>query len=144
MGLKRGTELCLVAGRSSRVAGRGVSPAAIGDAVARVVEVLGTPAAQHALTTEARSPTTRTDPSLLAAVSARSTPDLASRLRGALEQAGVAVDRIGLGAAGQHTVVTLYLPPSARATLETLAARARYSVVWLGASELTAVAPGTA
>jgi hypothetical protein len=60
----------------------------------------------------------RADPALVAAVTARSVPDLASRLRSALARDGITVGPIGIAAAGSHHVATLELPGAARAALE--------------------------
>ena len=57
----------------------------------------------------------------MAAVTARSMPDLASRLRGALARAGVETGAIGIAASGFHHVATLRVPAGARATLEDIA-----------------------
>ena len=58
---------------------------------------------------------------LVAAVTARSLPDLASRLRAALGRDGVSVGSIGIAAAGLHHVATLQIASSARPALETAA-----------------------
>lgn len=57
-------------------------------------------------------------PAFVAAVTARSVPDLASRLRSALARDGITIGEIGIAAAGLHHVATLELPVSARASLE--------------------------
>lgn len=75
-----------------KLAGQGVPAAAVDAAVAQVVAAL----AGHG--------------ELVAALSARSTPDLATRVRRALEREGVVLDRVGLATAGAHTVVTLRVP----------------------------------
>jgi|SRR5688500_16090707 len=68
---------------------------------------------------------------LLAAVSARSTPDLASRVRAALEREGVRDVELGRGSAGRHSVVTVRAPAAARAALERIAARDGLSLSFL-------------
>lgn len=67
-------------------------------------------------------------PMILAAVSARSTPDLASRVRAALEREGVRDVELGRGSAGRHAVVTLRLPADSRVALERIAARDGFSL----------------
>ena len=57
---------------------------------------------------------------LVAAVTARSLPDLASRLRSALAREGVSVGAIGIAAAGLHHVATLSIASSARPALESV------------------------
>ena len=57
-------------------------------------------------------------PSLVAAVTARSLPDLASRLRLALGRDGVRVGAIGMAVAGLHHVATLEITAAARPALE--------------------------
>jgi hypothetical protein len=106
-----------------QLAGRGISRAAVDDAVGRVVAALDAPADRPAAVEGAGN-----GGQLLAALSARSTPDLASRVRRELEREGLVVDALGHGSAGQHTVVTLRLPASARPALERLAERSRLSL----------------
>jgi len=55
---------------------------------------------------------------LVAAVTTRSLPDLASRLRAALGREGATVGTIGIAAAGLHHVATLEIASSARPALE--------------------------
>jgi hypothetical protein len=76
--------------------------------------------------------------SLLAVVSAWSTPDLASRVRRDLGGAGIVIEDMGLGSAGRHTVVTFPLPAPARPELERLAERSRWSLSFLDPSDLGA------
>jgi hypothetical protein len=61
-------------------------------------------------------------PALVAAFTARSAPDLASRVRRALEQAGVAVLAAGSATSGRHTVVTARVPATSRDALSAVAA----------------------
>jgi hypothetical protein len=68
---------------------------------------------------------------ILAAISARSVPDLGSRVRRDLERDGIVIEEMGLGAAGQHTVVTVRVSASARAALQRLAERSHYSLSFL-------------
>jgi len=87
---------------------------------------------------DARTTGVRTAPSggaagplLVAAVTARSLPDLASRLRTALAREGITVGSIGIAAAGLHHVATLEIAGSARPALEaaTRALGAQLSIV---------------
>jgi hypothetical protein len=102
---------------AQRVAGRGVSRAAVDAAVGSVMAALdarssGAPAA---------NPGASAGPTLVAAVTARLLPDLASRLRAALGREGVTVGSIGIAAAGLHHVATLEIASSARPALEAAA-----------------------
>lgn len=72
-------------------------------------------------------------PTLLAAVSARTMPDLASRLRAALEREGVRDVELGRASAGRHSVVTVRAPAAAREALERIAARDGLSLSFLDA-----------
>ena len=58
---------------------------------------------------------------LVAAVTARSVPDLASRLRSALGREGISVGSIGIATAGLHHVATLEIASGARPALESAA-----------------------
>ena len=91
-----------------RVEGRGVSRAAVDAAVGSVLAALERAPA----VVPARSGT------MVAAVTARSMPDLASRLRGALAREGVELGEIGIASSGLHNVATVCVAPSARAQLE--------------------------
>jgi hypothetical protein len=101
---------------AQRVAGRGVPRAAIDSAVTSVLKALdartGAPSAVGL--GAAGAPATV----LVAAVTARSLPDLASRLRSALGREGLTVGSIGIAAAGLHHVATLEIPSSGRPALE--------------------------
>ncbi len=88
-----------------KVAGSGISPRAIERAVDAVVA---------ALPAERTSAVRGSEPEIIATLSARSVPDLGSRVRAALQKEGVAVSEIAVASAGQHTVVTLRAPASAR------------------------------
>lgn len=106
----------------ARVAGRGISRQTVDDVVGRVLDTLA--AAQGTRPAAAGS-------SVVAAVTARSIPDLASRIRRDLEGAGIVIEEMGIGSAGQHTVVTVRLPASARSDLERLAERSHWSLSFL-------------
>ena len=102
---------------AQRVAGRGVSRAAVESAVTSVLSALeqrerGTPGVP------ARPSESAGGTMLVAAVTARSLPDLASRLRAALAREGVSVGSIGIAASGLHNVATLEIASAARPALE--------------------------
>ena len=107
---------------AQRVAGRGVSRAAVD---AAVNSVLGALESRRAAGDDGQSSgsaaDTATAPALIAAVTARSLPDLASRLRAALAREGVPVGPIGIAAAGLHHVATLQITSSGRQALESAA-----------------------
>jgi len=86
---------------AQRVAGRGVSRAAVESAVGSVFTAL-----------EQRGSVPGT---------ARSLPDLASRLRSALAREGVTVGSIGIAVSGLHNVATLEIASAARPALEAAA-----------------------
>ena len=96
-----------------RVEGRGVPLAAVDAAVGSVLA---------ALERRERSAPAAPAGEVVAAVTARSLPDLASRLRAALARAGVTVGPIGIAAAGLHHVATLRIPAAARPALDAAAA----------------------
>jgi hypothetical protein len=100
---------------AQRVAGRGVSRAAVDSAVGSVLAALD---ARSASGTAAATPAWASSGTLVAAVTARSLPDLASRLRSALGREGLTVGSIGIAAAGLHHVATLEIPASGRPALE--------------------------
>ena len=100
---------------AQRVAGRGVSRAAVDSAVGSVLSALET---RSGGTTAVSTPTAAPATMLVAAVTARSIPDLASRLRSALGREGLTVGSIGMAAAGLHHVATLEVPASGRPALE--------------------------
>jgi hypothetical protein len=96
-----------------QVAGKGIPRQVVEAAVARVVDAL-----------DSASPSVpAAGPSLIAAFTARSSPDLASRVRQALRTEGVTDIELGIGTAGQHTVVTIRTSASARSALETVATK---------------------
>jgi hypothetical protein len=70
-------------------------------------------------------------PPVLAALTGRSVPDLASRVRGALAKEGVAVGAIGSATAGNHNVVTLSVDEPARAVLERVASALKVSLTFV-------------
>ena len=105
-----------------RVAGQGISRGLIESVVRQVVA---------ALPLSKAGDTTQRDAELVAAMSARSTPDLASRVRRLLDAEQVPIIAMGVGQAGQHTVVTLQLSAQARSAVERLAEKAGYLVTFL-------------
>ena len=102
---------------AQRVAGRGVSRAAVDATVASVLSALDARGASPTADADI-PPRESAGPALVAAVTARSLPDLASRLRSALARDGVALSSIGIAAAGLHHVATFEVPASARGALE--------------------------
>ena len=98
---------------AQRVAGRGISRRAVDKAVARVLDTLPASAVGSV---PAASPivTPYTGATILVAVTARSVPDLGSRLRAALVRDGIEPGVIGLATAGHHNVATFRIPASAR------------------------------
>jgi hypothetical protein len=96
-----------------------VPRAAIADAVDRVARAL-------------QRQTAESIPETVMAVSAISTPDLASRLRRALERDGVMVGELASATEGRHTVVTLQVPPSGHSALERAAAAAGARIAQTG------------
>ena len=107
---------------AQRVAGRGVSRAAVDAAVTSVLAALeARSASTPAYEASGSAAPSGSAPMLVAAVTARSLPDLASRLRSSLARGGVTVGPIGIAAAGLHHVATLEIPGTARGALETAA-----------------------
>lgn len=111
----------------ARVSGSGVARATVEATVAGVLQAL-----------PPQTSPTGDGVSVVAVVSAWSTPDLASRVRRDLGGAGIVIENMGFGSAGRHAVVTLRLPERARAELERLAERSRWSLSFLDPSELGA------
>jgi hypothetical protein len=105
-----------------RLAGSGIARSVVEDAVARVLDALE----PTAVASDISQP-----PTIVAAISARSVPDLGSRVRRDLERDAVVIEEMGLGTAGQHTVVTVRVSASARAALQRLAERSHYSLSFL-------------
>jgi hypothetical protein len=68
---------------------------------------------------------------VLAALTGRSVPDLASRVRAALVQEGVTVGAIGSATAGNHNVVTLSVDEPARAAVERVASALKVSLTFV-------------
>lgn len=104
---------------AQRVAGRGVSRAAVESAVGSVLSALEQRGALA--DAPARASDAGTGTMLVAAVTARSLPDLASRLRSALLREGVTVGSIGIAASGLHNVATVEIASAARPALESAA-----------------------
>lgn len=107
---------------AQRVAGRGVSRASVDAAVGSVLGALESRrTASGGSQASGSAPDTAPAPTLVAAVTARSLPDLASRLRAALAREGVTGGPIGIAAAGLHHVATLEIVASDRQALEAAA-----------------------
>ncbi len=107
---------------AQRVAGRGVSRAAVDAAVGSVFGALESRrAASGGRQASGSTPDSAPAPILVAAVTARSLPDLASRLRAALAREGVTAGPIGIAAAGLHHVATLEIVGADRQALEVAA-----------------------
>ncbi len=118
-----------------------VRPDVIADAVDRTLGALAARTASSSPRATASSPTTPATAVLgershdapdagalgVAVVAAIGKPDLASRLRAALERAGTPVGALGTATEGRHTVVTLQWPAAAaaqgRAIAESIGAR---------------------
>lgn len=96
-----------------RVQGHGISRASVDAAVTTVLAAL-----QTSSTAAAAPGVPARGTFVIAAFSARSVPDLASRVRGALAREGVTPDTLGSAMAGNHNVVTARIPDSARASSE--------------------------
>ena len=112
-GTKRDIRETLVERVERKVAGRGIPRRAVEAAVSRVVEALDAAPAGAAAAAPAAG-----GPPIVAALTARSAPDLASRVRRALAAEGVTELDLGVATAGQHTVVTVRAGATARAALE--------------------------
>jgi len=118
-----------------------VRPDVIADAVDRTLGALAARTAASSPRAASSSPTTPASSVLgershdaldagalgVAVVAAIGKPDLASRLRAALERAGTPVGALGTATEGRHTVVTLQWPAAAaaqgRAIAESIGAR---------------------
>ena len=96
-----------------RVAGHGVPRRAVDAAVARVLDALP-PSALESSPASAAVATPSTGGTILVAVTARSVPDLGSRLRAALVRDGIDPGVIGLATAGNHNVATFRIAASSR------------------------------
>jgi hypothetical protein len=102
---------------AQRVAGHGVSRATVEAAVGSVMAALD----ERTRGTAPDAPATGSATTLVAAVTARSLPDLASRLRAELAKEGVTAGPIGIAAAGLHHVATLEIAGTSRPALEAAA-----------------------
>ena len=109
-----------------RVQRHGISRATVDHAVDNVLGALS--AAQDAPAPSAARPSR---PAVLAALTGRSVPDLASRVRAALLQEGVAVGEIGSATVGSHNVVTLSVDEPARAAVERVANALKVSLTFV-------------
>jgi hypothetical protein len=102
-----------------KVAGSGISPRAIERAVDAVVDALP------------RETAGASRSELIAALSARSVPDLGSRVRAALQKEGVGSIEVAVASAGQHNVVTLRFPSTARDAVTRIAGQLNASLTIL-------------
>lgn len=109
-----------------RVQRHGISRASVERAVDKVLVALSS-----AETAPAPSASRPQAPSVLAALTGRSIPDLASRVRAALVTEGVQVGAIGSAAAGNHNVVTLSVDEPSRAALERVAEALKLSLTFV-------------
>jgi hypothetical protein len=120
MALTHDTRRALTERVQRRVEGRGIPRHVIEDAVARVGD---------ALDQQSRVSTSPIDHGNLVAVFAgTSAPDLASRVRAALESESVSPIAMGTSTAGRHTVATARIVGTARGAAERVAARLSVSV----------------
>ena len=110
---------------AKRVAGHGIPRRAVESAVEHVAAALSRSESPVAGAAEATS-----GPELVAAFTAASAPDLASRVRRVLADRGITPSGLATATAGRHTVVTLAVAAD-RAALEQVAtaAGARVSIV---------------
>ena len=111
---------------SRRVQGHGISRASVDDAVDKVLQSLGAVGEKTSGAGDSRGANTPQSAKsgarhVLVALSARSVPDLASRVRTALAREGITVGAIGTAMAGTHNVVTLSVDESARPAIERVA-----------------------
>ena len=113
MALTQDTRRTLAERIERKVAGRGISRAAIESAVDDVLAAL--PAAPE--------PGAAEQGALLGAFTSPVAPDLGSRVRQLLERDGVVLLGLGSATSGRHTVVTVRVPLTARGALERAAAQ---------------------
>lgn len=110
---------------ATRVAGAGISRRVVEETVDRVVSALGARASVAGAVVPASEPT------VVAALMSRSSPDLASRVRAALQSAGAPVIDLGTASAGRYTVVTVRVPAGARAALEAAASSMQLALTFV-------------
>jgi hypothetical protein len=109
-----------------RVQRHGISRASVERAVDKVLVALSS--AESAPAASASRPEA---PLVLAALTGRSIPDLASRVRAALVNEGVPVGAIGSATAGNHNVVTLSIDEPSRAAVERVAEALQVSLTFV-------------
>jgi len=119
MALTHDTRRALAERVQRRVEGRGIPRQVIEDAVARVGD---------ALDQQARASVAADQAPLIAVFAGTSAPDLASRVRAALQTEAVVPLGMGTNTAGRHTVATVRISGSARAAAERAATRLSVSV----------------
>lgn len=113
----------LIARVERKLTRRRVERTIIADAVDRVAS---------ALAARDERPVAASAPGAVVAVSADSMPDLASRLRRALEAEGSRIGELGSATEGRHTVVTLLLGKDQEGALDRAAAQLGARVVKRG------------
>ena len=114
---------------AKRVAGKGISGRAIDRAVDAVVDALPPDVMEDTHSGRGAVPTGDGGVAeVVLAVTAVSVPDLASRVRGTLDKAGIRVSDAATATAGRHTVVTVRVRADARAAAEQAAAAAGWKV----------------
>jgi hypothetical protein len=116
MALTHDTRRALAERVQRRVEGRGIPRHVIDDAIARVGDALAQQSSAPGGGTE-RSTT------MVAVFAASAAPDLASRVRAALQAEAVAPLAMGTSTSGRHTVATVRLAADARAAAERVASR---------------------
>jgi hypothetical protein len=114
-----------------RVQGHGIPRATVDAAVDKVLSALDAKDSGAVSTAPPSAPQS----SIVVALTGRSVPDLASRVRAALEREGVTVDTIGSAMAGSHNVVTLRVSSASRAIVDRVASALKLSVSLVPESE---------
>lgn len=112
-----------------------VRPEVIGDAVDRTLGALAARTAgapRHTPATPVLGEAAVDGATGVAVVAAIGIPDLASRLRAALERAGSPVGAVGVATEGRHTVVTLLWPTAAAAQVRAVAEAMGARFSWRG------------
>ena len=120
MALTHDIRLALAARVQRRVEGRGIPRHVIDDAIERVGEALE----RLSPASETRAPRE----SIVAVFTARTAPDLGSRVRAALLAESVTPFGMGSSTSGRHTVATVRLAADARPAAERAASRVLASI----------------
>lgn len=127
MALTHDTRRALAERVQRKVEGRGIPRHVVEDAVARVGDVLDR-------VSPAPTPSPVASGHIVAVFTARSAPDLGSRVRAALQAEAVATLAMGTASSGRHTVVTVRLPADGRPGAERAATRVSASVSFVSES----------